>query len=335
MPAQTLSTPSLLELAGWFERSSQSTTDGQGQRLRGIPGWDLFGGSSLSRGEAMAWTECTGYAGMYPAPCGDDLVAVELNEDEDPGRYHYRCPETFRIKYVPAADVGVYCVRPSEFLNQIATLLGIAQALRRGIDAPAIDGVLWHLGKTRIGAALVDVWFVRELAQRTRDVLRYFQSPSLPDQGLILTSGQRLPDFISLPRQYRIVPVNAVILERATSPILDVDLIHRLMTAPAGQTVQKSLPVRFDSYSSTLVIATKQIEPWAIKGKRQIAVVQYLFEQACVDRWHVPAHEILAFVYGAQKVGRSQRIQNIFAGNPVWQDYIGSDGNGMYGFVLD
>lgn len=335
MPARPLSTSSLLELLDWFERSNQSITDAGGQRLRGVPGWDLFACTSLSREDASEWMQCTGYAGLYPAPLGDDRVAVELEEDEDPGRYRYRCPETFRIKYVMSADVGVYCVTPSKFLNQIATLLDIPQALRSGIDGPAIDGVLWQLGKARIGVALVDVWFARELAQRTGDVLQHFQSAALPDQGLILTSGRSLPGFVPPPRQYHVVPVDEVLVERAATPILDVDLIHRLMAAPPGQSLQKSLPVRFDPYSNTLVIATKSTKPWAIKGKRQVAVVQYLFEQACLGRWWVPAHEILAAVYGPKKLGRSQRIQSIFAGNTVWEHYIGNDGKGQYGFLLD
>lgn len=335
MSVQTPFMCSLLKLIDWFEQSNQSITDAEGHQVRGVPGWALFAGTSLAPEDASAWTESTGYAGMYPAPCGDDRVAVALEEDEDPGRYRYRCPETFRIKYVMAVDIAVYCVKSSKFLNQIATLLDIPQALRRGIDVPAIDGVLWHLGKTRIGAALVDVWFVRELAKRTSEVLQHFQSSALADQGLILTSGRSLPDFVSSPRQYRIVPLAEVIVERRLPPILDVDLIHRLMAAPAGQTLQKSLPIRFDAYSNTLVIATKSIKPWAIKGKRQVAVVQYLFDQACVGRWWIPAHEILAAVYGVQKLGRSQRIQNIFAGNTVWDDYIGNDGKGRYGFLLD
>lgn len=335
MLQQSLSTPKLLELLDLFERSDQSVTDTRGQALRGVPGWDLFGRGLMAPEELSSWTECTGYTGVYPALRDDERVAVDLNEDDDPQQYWYRCPQTFRKKYVSTRDVGVYAVSAHKILNQVADLLDIAVSLRRGIESPAIDGALWRLGSARIGPALIDVWFVRGLAQHVHDVFRYFQTDALPAQGLILTSGVSLPEIIVAPRQYRIVPVRSVIVAHAPAPCMDMDLIHRLFVAPSGQRPEQSMPIRFDTLTNTLVIATKSKQPWAIKGPRQVAVVRYLFEQAQHDRWWVPAHEILASVYGAQTGGRSQRIQNIFAGNTVWQDYIGSDGRGMYGFVLD
>ena len=71
MSSSPLSTRSLLELIGLFEQSSQSITDIEGQRLRGVPGWDIFGKTSLSDIELKAWTNCIGYAEYYPVPCGD------------------------------------------------------------------------------------------------------------------------------------------------------------------------------------------------------------------------------------------------------------------------
>ncbi len=34
--------------------------------------------------ERDAWLECVGYSGSYPAPCRDEHVPVELEEDDDP-----------------------------------------------------------------------------------------------------------------------------------------------------------------------------------------------------------------------------------------------------------
>jgi hypothetical protein len=335
MRQQSLSTTKLLELLDLFERSEQSITDAGGQVLRGVPGWELFGQLSIESEELSFWTERTGYAGMYPALRDDERVAVELHDDDDPQQYWYRCPQTFRKKYVVARDVGVYAVSAHKILNQVADLLDISVALRSGIESPVIDGALWRLGGARIGPALIDVWFVRGLAQHVQDVFRHFQSDALPELGLILTSGVALPNIIVAPRQYRILPVRSGIVAHATAPCLDMDLIRRLFVAPTGPRPEQSMPVRFDTLSNTLVIATKSNHPWAIKGPRQVAVVQYLFEQAQHGRWWVPAREILTSVYGAQQGGRSRRIQNIFAGNTVWQDYITTNGKGMYGFLLD
>ncbi|KVC62679.1 hypothetical protein WI72_09530 [Burkholderia ubonensis] len=335
MRTMPLPTHSLLELIDLFEQSSQSITDTEGQRLRGVPGWELSRRTALSAHELATWTECVGYAGGYPAPCGDETVMVDIEEDDDPGQYRYLCPDTFRTRYLPAAIAAVHVVSAAKMLHCVADLLEIPQALRGGIAAPAIEGVLWQLGRTRIADAQVDVWLVRDLATQVEQILTHFRQASLPGRGLILTTGQALPEIVSPPRDYRIVPIHDVLVEHAVSPHIDVDLIHRLLLAAPGTRIEKSLPVRFDPYSSTLVIATKSDRPWTIKGQRHIAVVRYLFEQLSNGRRWVPAHEILAAVYGAQKSGRSQRMQNLFSGNTVWEDYIANDGDGQYGFNLD
>ena len=220
-------------------------------------------------------------------------------------------------------------------MNYLADLLGIPQAQRSGITAPAIDGVLWRLGKMRIADTPVDAWVVRGLSSSTDQVFEHFRAASLPDQGLIFTTGQSLPDIVVPPRSYCIVPIVTALVDYAIKPHVDIDIIHRLLLAPSGSKVEKSLPVRFDRYSNTLVIATKSDKPWAIKGARQIAVVSHLFEQFENGRRWVPAHEILDAVYAQKKSGRSQRIQNIFSGNLIWEDYIAGDGSGHYGFNLD
>lgn len=335
MSQKSLSTRSLLELIDLFERSINAVADGDGQRLRGVPGWDLPRRGALSDRDLAAWTERIGYAGSYPAPLGDERIAVDIGEDDDPGRYRYRCPETFCTKYVAADLVGVHAVREAKLLNYLADLLGVPQAQRSGITASAIDGVLWRLGKMRVADTQVDAWLVRGLSASTEQVFEHLRAPPLPDQGVIFTTGQDLPDIVMPPRAYRIVPIASALVDHALKPHFDVDLIHRLLLAPSGSRVEKSLPVRFDRYTNTLVIATKSDKPWAIKGSRQIAVVSYLFEQFENGRRWVPAHEILGAVYGPKKSGRSQRIQNIFSGNSIWEDYIAGDGAGYYGFNLD
>lgn len=335
MSQKNLSTRSLLELIDLFERSIHAVADGGGQRLHGMPGWELSRRAALSKRDLAAWTERIGFAGTYLAASGDECVPVDIEEDDDPGRYRYRCPETFRTKYVSADLVAVHAVDAVKLLTYLADLLGVPQAQRSGIMAPTIDGVLWRLGKMRVADTQVDAWLVRGLASSTDAVFQHIRIAALPDHGLIFTTGQPLPDIVVPPRDYRIVPVASALVGHALKPHFDIDLIHRLLLAPSGSKLEKSLPVRFDRYTKTLVIATKSDKPWLIKGPRQIAVVSYLFEQFENGRRWVPAHEILGAVYGPKKSGRSQRIQNIFSGNSIWEDYIAGDGAGHYGFNLD
>ena len=334
MSPKSLSTRSLLDLFDLFERSSHAVADGDGQRLHGVPGWDLSRRTTLSDGDLAQWTERIGYAGCYPAPRGDERVPVELEEDDAQGRYRYRCPETFRTKYVSADLVAVHAVTETKLLNYLADLLGIPQAHRRGITAPAIGGVLWNLGKMRIADAQVDVWLVRGLSSSIDRVFEHFRAASLPEQGLIFTTGQALPGISPPPRSYRIVPIASVLVGYAVKPHLDTDLIHRLLVAPAGSKEEKSLPVRFDPYTNTLVIATKSDKPWAIKGAKQVAVVKYLVEQFESGRTRVSAGDILVAAHGSREAARGKRVPSIFSSNSQWLDYIEHDDAG-YGIKLE
>ncbi len=334
MSPKSLSTRSLLDLFDLFERSSHAIADGDGQRLHGVPGWDLSRRPALSDRDLAQWTERVGYAGCYPAPRGDERVPVELEEDDDRGRYRYRCPETFRTKYVSAELVAVHAVIDSKLLNYLADLLGIPQAHRRGITAPAIGGVLWNLGKMRIADAQVDVWLARGLASSIDRVFDHFRAASQPEQGLIFTTGQALPDIVPPPRSYRIVPIASVLVDCAVKPHLDTDLIHRLLVAPKGSKEEKSLPVRFDPYTNTLVIATKADKPWAIKGAKQVAVVKYLVEQFENGRTRVSAGDILVAAHGSREAARGKRVPSIFSSNSQWLDYIEHDDTG-YGIKLE
>lgn len=334
MPQKHQSTKSLLELLDLFERSSHAITDIEGQRLCGVPGWDIFGKTSFSVIELKAWADCIGYAGYYPVPYGDELVPADLEEDEDPGRYRYRCPETFRRKYVDAPIVAVYAINPAKLLNQIADLLGIAQMLRRGINNAAIESVLWKLGDARIGPALTPVWLVRSLAIHVETVFDHFLSTALPEQGVILTTGQPLPSFIRPPRNYRIASVRDVLVDYSPEPCIDMSLLERILTTPADGTLRPTLPVYFDEYSNVLTIRSNK-KPWHIKGQRHAAAIKYLYQQACNDRWLVDAGEVLSAAYPDKQSGKSSRMQNLFSGNDEWKDYIVNPEKGKYGFRLD
>ncbi len=334
MSQKNLQTRSLLELIDLFERSSHAIADSDGQRLHGVPGWDLVRRSALSDRDLATWTERIGYAGSYPAVCGDERIPVDLDEDDDPERYSYRCPETFRTKYVPADSVAVYAVSETRLLNHLADLLGIPQAHRRGIIMPAIDGVLWNMGKMRIGNAQVDVWLARGLSSCIEQVFAHFEGASLPEQGLIFTTGQSLPSIVPPPRSYRVVPIAEVLVDYTVTPHIDTDLIHRLLLAPAGSKEKKSLPVRFDPFTNTLTIATKSDKPWSIKGPKQIAVVKYLVEQFENGRTRVSAGDILVAAHGSREAARGKRVPSIFSSNSQWLDYIEHDDAG-YGIKLE
>jgi hypothetical protein len=334
MSSKPLTTPSLLDLLQLFEQSAQPITDIDGQRLFGVPGWGLSRRTDLSDRELAAWTECIGYAGYYPAPCGDEHVLVEIEEDADPGRYRYRSPETFRVKYIPTETAVVRAVTATKLLNYLADLLNIPLALRRGITAAAIDGVLWHLGKMRIGQIHVDVWLGRGLSTRIDAVFQHFGLAALPNTGIILTTGPAMPAMIQPPRNYRVIPLACVLTPHSETPVVDTDLIRRLLLAAHGEVADRSPAVRFDEFTNTLHITTRVIEPWTITGPKQAAVVKYLVEQFHNERHRVSAGDILVAAHGSRAAASRKRVASIFSGNTQWLDYIVHDDDG-YGIKLE
>lgn len=334
MSQKSLSSHSLLELIEIFERSATGITDGGGQRLLGVPGWDMTGQFNLTAREIRDWTARIGYAGCYRASSGDEAVLVDIEEDDEPGRYRYRCPETFRTKYVSAERVSVYSVSVTKLLNHVADLLGVPLARRRGIAQPAIDGSLWQLGTMRVGSIHLDVWMARGLNTSVEAIFRHIEHPALPDTGLILTTGSDLPEIVLPPRGYRLVPFRKVLVAHSRSPVIDTDLIHRFLIASPGSKLESTPAVKFDQFTWTLHITTRNIEPWVISGKKQSVVVKLLVDQLERGRRRVSAGEILVAAHGSKEAAKGKRVPSIFSGSTTWLDYIEHDDDG-YGIKLE
>lgn len=334
MSHKSLSSRSLLELIEIFERSAQGITDGDGQRLYGVPGWSLTGQFNLTAWEIKDWTERIGYAGCYPASSGDEPLLVDIEEDDEPGRYRYRCPETFRAKYVSAERVSVYSVTITKLLNYVADLLGVPLAQRRGITEPAIDGSLWRLGKMRVENIHLDVWVVRGLHASIAAVFRHLDHSALPDTGVILTTGSDLPEIVLPPRGYRLIPIRQVLVAHSSSPKIDTELIHRYLIASPGSKPQATPPVKFDQFTKTLHITTRDVEPWVISGKKQSVVIKLLVDQFEKGRRRVSAGEILVAAHGSKEAAKGKRVASIFSGSTKWLDYIEHDDDG-YGIKVE
>ncbi|HMU65562.1 MAG TPA: hypothetical protein PKE57_00375 [Cellvibrionaceae bacterium] len=328
-----LTVTSLLELTRLFEYSSVFLNE-QGQRLLGVPRWALAH-ACLTPQERAHWLVSIGYASVYPVNLNGERVLADVRFDADANHYVCRSETSFRKMPVCEDDLAILAVPEDRLMHSLADVCEVPIALRSGIQSPAIADVLWRLGKIRIQAVWIDLWCARHLSINTAQIFRYLKNKQLPDKGLVLTCGAGLPEVIPPPRQYHFLALGQVICPRGNGCGIDGDLLHRVVGGAALPATDQSGPVRFDSYSNTLVITTKSIAPWSIKGARQQAVVRYLVDQLHKDRAWVPSHEILAYVYGAQQQGHSRRISDIFRGNLLWKDYITTSAKGLYGFKLD
>ena len=114
----------------------------------------------------------------------------------------------------------------------------------------------WHLGKARIGPAHTDVWLVRGLSQSVTEVFHVLHQPSLPDQGLVVTTSHTLPDVVCPPRSYRIAALREVIVNDQPSPGIDIDRLQRILAASADEMLQphreEEVDVDDDTYAADI-----------------------------------------------------------------------------------
>lgn len=330
-----LTTPSLLELSTLFDRCARGIRLVESEDSpRGVGRAEM---DYLSPGilqNVLPWMSCIGYAEEIQVEFHDERVEVALEATDDADFYRYRCPETLRYKQIAADRVAVNTVIPAGFLHAIADLLSIPAAQRKGIDAPAIENTLWYLGKASLSAAYVDVWLSRNLPWRVADIFAHLNAPTLPDQGIVLSTSRPLAKSILPPRQYRIVQLADVLVQTVDEPAIDKAILYQCLIHKPGNPLQKTLPVQWEPHTKTLTINTRDEKPWQLKGDKQAAAVDYLYQQALLDRWWVPAQEILRAVYPNKTLGRSTRMQNLFRGNLLWEVYLASNGSGHYGFRM-
>ena len=329
---RALSPQSLLELIKLFEQSVQTLVDEDGQILTGIPGWKLRQYEALDSEHISKWCDCIGYAGYYPTPYGNDHCDVDVFPDDESNRYLYRCPETFRLRKIEPEEIAIYHPREEQFLNAMADLLDIPLALRSGISKADIQGILWRIGKVRVGHTLKDVWVARGLAFSFETVSRRLQQTDLADLGIILTAGNALSPVITVPRHYRVIPIKEVIDATQNVARLDMEKLNRLVTGANLANEISMFPVHFDEYTNTLTIRTNPV-PWMITGPKQAAAVKYMAEQANKGRRELSAAEILGAVYGTQQHGRSRRMRDLFKSNSQWQSYITSNEKGHWRII--
>jgi hypothetical protein len=315
-------------------RRSEPLSGGDGQRLQGVPAWEILGRMTLSPAEIRRWTTCVGYSDCYPVAFGDERVFVDLEEDDDPAWYAYQCPETFRWNKVAAEQVAIHEVRTEVLLAILAELLRIPGAARAWPPEPLLDGNLWRIGQAPLGTAPVEVWLVRNLGISLTAFLDHFNDPVQPDQGLILCAGFGLPEGVPVPRNYRMVALQTVLVDHAPRPLLDRDLLARILSRPAGASQRQASLVHFDEYTHTLTLCTRP-QPWAVQGLRQGAAIRYMVSQAQAGRWDLRASEILDAASAETPGPSSRTMQSLFSGNSAWEEYIVKRERGIYGFRLD
>lgn len=95
------------------------------------------------------WIVPAGHLTHVMVPIIDSEQEVEVEIDEDAGRYTYRSPQNGRTVAQPLADIALYSILMDSWLSDVAVLIGIEHH-HRSTNICRIQNHLWHLGEQRI-----------------------------------------------------------------------------------------------------------------------------------------------------------------------------------------
>lgn len=327
-----LRTRSLLDLIPVFDQGRREILGFDGARLRGVPVWEIADRIGLNDAERSDWLVTAGMASYYPADAGDGHVSVDLEATEDPDVWRYRCPASFALVTIRARDAAVLAIPEPRFLNLVADLLNIPSALRSGISTPLLGGALWRLGKARIDQAHLECWIARDPVSSLRQDVEHFCDPALPDQGIVLLTGRSLPPLIQAPRNYRFVLLADALRHDSETPLLDFDLLRRIIAAPHGASPKPAQGVELNDITRTLKLRNIT-EPWQITGNDHWAAVKYMHDEFVAGRTRLKPAEVLNAVYNGRTQGRSKTLASLFNGNRHWKTYLNQPKKGEVCFA--
>lgn len=95
------------------------------------------------------WIVPAGHLTHVMVPFLDSEQEVEVDVDEDAGRFSYRSPQNGRTVAQPLADIALYSIQMDSWLADLAALIGIEDR-RRSTNLCRTPDHLWHLGEQRI-----------------------------------------------------------------------------------------------------------------------------------------------------------------------------------------
>lgn len=324
-----VSPPMMHRLIEAFEASVDTRISLDGQVLMGFPRWRvprLLGNDHDAIRER--YIDVVGYAGSYMTYFGDERVDVDLEEDDSSDTVMYLCPETMGWQRLPIEDVQVWQIKERQFLHEVADLLNIPQAQRRGIEQPLIDHALWKLGSAKLSEGFhIPVLVARSLGLHLDQILSVLatQPPSL----VLCTSRQLLEYW---PPGVRVCRLADAIIPHLEKPTLDVKWLYQQAIGDLnGSNVPDNFPVQYDDATQVLSIRGKP--DWRLKGAKQPKAIQHMIQQALIGRWKLSSKEILDATKSNGQVGGSRTMSSLFKNTP-WEDYIVNVTRGMYSFNL-
>lgn len=150
------------------------------------------------------WVVPAGHLTHVMVPFLDSEQEVEIDVDEDAGRYSYCSPLNGRTIVQPLAGIALYSIQMDSWLADLAALIGIEER-RRSNQICRTPNHLWHLGEQRIAGThdFAPVFVARAWSRAPQDKITAVLADAVwPRGGVVLCprrteGGQVMMDFNS------------------------------------------------------------------------------------------------------------------------------------------
>ncbi len=174
------------------------------------------------------WIVPAGHLTHVMVPFLDSEQEVEVEIDEDAGRYSYCSPLNGRTVVQPLADIALYSIVMDSWLADLAALIGIEER-RRSSNSCRTPNHLWHIGEQRIAGThdFAPVFVGRAWARAPQDKTIAVLADAVWSRGGVVLRPKRAS--ASLPRDHAMRGLDEFVSVLNSTDAFDADAFDRVL----------------------------------------------------------------------------------------------------------
>jgi len=178
-------------------------------------------------------------------PFLDSEQEVEVDVDEDAGRYSYCSPLNGRTVVQPLAGIALYSIQMDSWLADLSALIGIEDR-RRSSNICRTPNHLWHLGEQRIAGThdFAPVFVSRAWSRAPQDKITAVLADAVWPRGGVVLCPTRTN--ASLPRDHTLRGLDEFVRMADGADAFDTDAFDRVLRGYATH-VGEPEPAQFFS----------------------------------------------------------------------------------------
>ncbi|MFT4269170.1 MAG: hypothetical protein QM586_18460 [Xenophilus sp.] len=268
------------------------------------------------------WIAPAGFHTHVMVPFLDSEQEVEVEVDEDAGRFQYRSPQNGRTVVQPLSDIALYSIQMDSWFDDLAALIGI-EAHRRSAIQTRTPNHLWHLGEMRIANThdFAPVFVGRAWSRAPQDKTTAVLADSGWARGGVVLCPRRIE--AALPRDHAMRGLDEFVRVFDGVDAFDTDAFNRVLRGYVT-IVGEPEPVQFlNGTRLKLPHMTSSIELTEARAK--------IIKQMWGTDGHAPPVMSWAEVNGAVTVNTGyQSFDNAFNETPSREDVIEKVSRGKY-----